>query len=139
MDFINSMKYASLISLGCSKNLVDSEEMAKQLLDAGYRMTKEAAEADLIVVNTCGFLESAVREAIEAILGAAQHKVSGKCRMLVAVGCMVQRYGKKLMEELPEVDLFLGTSHYYALGAAVESKLAGNPKRLWIGRPAQAP
>jgi ribosomal protein S12 methylthiotransferase len=133
------MKYASLISLGCSKNLVDSEEMAKQLLDAGYRMTEEAAEADLIVVNTCGFLESAVQEAIEAILGAAQHKVSGKCRMLVAAGCMVQRYGKKLLNELPEVDLFLGTSHYHALGAAVESKLAGNPKRLWIGRPARAP
>jgi len=133
------MKYASLISLGCSKNLVDSEEMVKQLLDAGYRMTEKAAEADLIVVNTCGFLESAVQEAIEAILEAAQHKVSGKCRMLVAAGCMVQRYGKKLLKELPEVDLFLGTSHYHALEAAVESKLAGNPKRLWIGRPAQAP
>ncbi len=133
------MKYASLISLGCAKNLVDSEQMVRQLLDMGYQMTEEAAEADLVVVNTCGFLESAVREAIEAILGAAEHKVSGKCRMLVAAGCVVQRYGKKLLRELPEVDLFLGASHYHALGAAVESRLAGNPKRLWIGRPAQAP
>jgi ribosomal protein S12 methylthiotransferase len=133
------MKYASLISLGCAKNLVDSEAMAKQLLDMGFRVTGEAAEADLIVVNTCGFLESAVQEAIGAILEAAEHKSSGKCRMLVAAGCMVQRYGKKLLGELPEVDLFLGTSHYHALQAAVESKLAGNPRRLWIARPVQIP
>jgi len=133
------MKYASLISLGCAKNLVDSEAMVRQLLDMGLTMTAEAAEADLIVVNTCGFLESAVREAIEAIIQAAGHKISGKCRMLVAAGCMVQRYGKKLLDELPEVDLFLGTSHYHALQAAVESKLAGNPRRLWIGRPLQIP
>ena len=102
------MKYASLISLGCAKNLVDSEQMVKQLLDIGYTMTAEAAEAELIVVNTCGFLESAVQEAIEAILEAAAHKRSGKCRMLVAAGCMVQRYGKKLLEELPEVDILPG-------------------------------
>jgi ribosomal protein S12 methylthiotransferase len=133
------MKYASLISLGCSKNLVDSEHMAKQLFDMGYHMVEDAAEADLIVVNTCGFLQSAVEEAIEAVLKAAENKIAGKCRMLVAAGCMVQRYGKKLLSELPEVDLFLGASHYHALGAAVESKLAGNPKRLWIGRPAQVP
>jgi len=90
------MKYASLISLGCSKNLVDSEAMVKQLVDMGFSMTEEAAGADLIVVNTCGFLESAVQEAIGAILRAAEHKISGKCRMLIAAGCMVQRYGKKL-------------------------------------------
>jgi ribosomal protein S12 methylthiotransferase len=133
------MKYACLLSLGCAKNLVDSEAMVKQLLDMGLTMTEEAAEADLIVVNTCGFLESAVQEAVEAILHAAEHKTSGKCGMLVAAGCMVQRYGKKLLDELPEVDLFLGTSHYHALQAAVESKLAGNPRRLWIARPVQAP
>ena len=132
------MKYAALVSLGCAKNLVDSENMAKQLLDMGWQMTEVLPEAELIVVNTCGFLESAVQEAIGAILEAAQHKASGKCSMLIAAGCMVQRYGKKLLRELPEVDLFLGTSHYHALEAAVESKLAGNPKRLWIGRPAPA-
>src|SRR5208337_3825346 len=133
------MKYAALVSLGCAKNLVDSENMAKQLLDMGWQMTQILPAAELIVVNTCGFLESAVQEAIEAILEAAQHKVSGKCSMLIAAGCMVQRYGEKLLRELPEVDLFLGASHYHALEAAVESKLAGNPKRLWIGRPARAP
>ncbi|HYA41164.1 MAG TPA: 30S ribosomal protein S12 methylthiotransferase RimO [Syntrophobacteraceae bacterium] len=133
------MKYASLISLGCAKNLVDSEEMVMQLLNLGYSMTEEAAEADLIVVNTCGFLQSAVQEAVEVILAAAGHKIAGKCRILAAAGCMVQRYGKKLLSLLPEVDLFLGASHYHALGAAVESKLAGNPRRLWIGRPALPP
>src|SRR5208337_2949283 len=130
------MKHAALVSLGCAKNLVDSENMARQLLGMGWQMTRVLPEAELIVVNTCGFLESAVQEAIEAILEAAQHKVSGKCSMLIAAGCMVQRYGEKLLRELPEVDLFLGASHYHALEAAVESKLAGNPKRLWIGRPA---
>lgn len=129
------MKYASLISLGCSKNLVDSERMVNQLLEMGYAMTEESAGADLIVVNTCGFLESAVEEAIAEILKAAEHKKTGKCGMLVAAGCMVQRYGKKLLDELPEVDLFLGTSHYHALRQAVESRLAGTPRRLWIGRP----
>jgi ribosomal protein S12 methylthiotransferase len=133
------MKYASLVSLGCAKNLVDSENMAKQLLDMGWQMTRVLPEAELIVVNTCGFLESAVQEAIEAILEAAQHKKSGKCSMLIAAGCMVQRYGKKLLRELPEVDLFVGTSHYHSLEAAVESKLAGNPRRLWIARPAAVP
>ena len=97
---------------------------------ARYRLQHDGkdAEAELIVVNTCGFLESAVQEAIEAILTAAAHKGSGKCRMLVAAGCMVQRYGKKLLEELPEVDLFLGTSHYHGLKAAVESKLGRKPE-----------
>ncbi len=129
------MKYACLISLGCAKNLVDSEAMVKQLVDMGYQMTGEACEADLIVVNTCGFLEIAVREAIEAVLEVAKYKVSGRCSIIVAAGCMVQRYGKKLLKELPEVDIFLGTSHYHALATAVESKLGGNPRRLWIGRP----
>ncbi|MDR3554768.1 MAG: 30S ribosomal protein S12 methylthiotransferase RimO [Syntrophobacteraceae bacterium] len=133
------MKYACLISLGCAKNLVDSETMVKQLVDLGYQMTGEAGEADLIVVNTCGFLESAVQEAIQAVLEAAVHKESGKCSLLVAAGCMVQRYGKKLLQELPEVDIFLGTSHYHVLASAVESKLGGNPKRLWIERPVRLP
>lgn len=133
------MKQASLISLGCSKNLVDSETMVKVLLDIGYRMTEELSEAELILVNTCGFLKSAVQEAIEAILQAAAHKITGRCTTLAVAGCMVQRYGKKLLRELPEVDIFLGTSHYHALEAALESKLSGNPRRLWIGRPLRVP
>ncbi|MFZ2445599.1 MAG: 30S ribosomal protein S12 methylthiotransferase RimO [Syntrophobacteraceae bacterium] len=129
------MKYASLISLGCAKNLIDSETMVKQLVDMGYRMTDAPAEAELILINTCGFLESAVREAIDAILETARYKETGKCRKLVAAGCMVQRYGKKLLGELPEVDLFLGTSHYHELESILQANLAGDPRRLWIARP----
>ncbi|MCE5334443.1 MAG: 30S ribosomal protein S12 methylthiotransferase RimO [Desulfobacteraceae bacterium] len=129
------MKSACLVSLGCAKNLVDSEVMVRQLVDRGYRMSGENSESGLIVVNTCGFLESAVQEAIEAVLSAALHKVSGKCRTLVVAGCMVQRYGKKLLQELPEVDIFLGTSHYHRIAEAIDSHLAGNPRKLWIERP----
>lgn len=133
------MKYASLISLGCSKNLVDSEHMAAQLVAMGFEMTQELPEAELIVINTCGFLESAVQEAINTILETATYKDTGKCARLVVAGCMVQRYGRKLLDQLPEVDLFLGTSHYHELATILEFSFSGNPRRLWIGRPVQTP
>lgn len=129
------MKYASLISLGCAKNLVDSEGMVAQLTAMGFEMTPVLSEAELIVINTCGFLESAVQEAINTILEAAAFKNSGNCTKLAVTGCMVQRYGRKLLDQLPEVDLFLGTSHYHELAAILQSALAGNSRRLWIGRP----
>lgn len=132
------MKYAALISLGCAKNLVDSETMVKQLVDMGYTMTEELHEAGLILVNTCGFLESAVQEAINTILETARFKQEGQCSTLVVAGCMVQRYGKKLPALLPEVDLFLGTSHYHLLHTALESLLSGGHRRLWIARPLQS-
>jgi ribosomal protein S12 methylthiotransferase len=129
-------KIAALISLGCAKNLVDSEVMAAQLAGMGYAMTADPAAAGLILVNTCGFLESAVQEAVDTILEAARHKETGSCRTLVAVGCMVQRYGKKLVELLPEVDLFVGTSHYHALDHIMNAHFGGLARKLWIGRPA---
>lgn len=131
------MKYAALISLGCAKNLVDSETMASQLVDIGYMMTDSIRDAELIVVNTCGFLKSAVQETINTILETARFKEEGKCSTLLVAGCMVQRYGKKLLDELPEVDIFLGTSHYHQLRTALESRFSGGPRRLWIGRPSQ--
>ncbi len=129
------MKNASLISLGCAKNLIDSETMVKQLVDMGYGMTDTPSEAELIVINTCGFLESAVKEAVDTILETARCKSDGACETLVVAGCMVQRYGKKLLSELPEVDLFVGTSHYQELESILRSSFSGNPRRLWIGRP----
>jgi ribosomal protein S12 methylthiotransferase len=132
---LGSKQLAAIISLGCSKNLVDSETMATQLLRRGYALTDDAPEASLILVNTCGFLQSAVEEAIETILGYAQLKTDGACDMLVVTGCMVQRYGKKLLELLPEVDVFLGTSHYLHLEKALDEKRGGGSRRLWIGRP----
>ena len=102
--------------------------MAKQLLDAGYGMTEEASEAELIAVNTCRFLESAVQEAIQTpSFQAAEHKRSGKCRMLVAAGCMVQRYGKKLLEDIPKLRPSR-TSHSLALKAALGSQAHGKLK-----------
>ena len=124
-----------MVSLGCAKNLVDSEAMVPQLTRLGYAMTDDPERASLILVNTCGFLESAVEEAVETVLDLGRHKTSGPCECLVVTGCMVQRYGKKLAGLLPEVDLFLGTSHYHELERVLLDRERGNTKRLWIGAP----
>lgn len=131
-------RFAAIISLGCAKNLVDSETMAAQLVREGYVLTSDPGAASLIVVNTCGFLQSAVEEAVETILEHARYKTDGACDTLVAAGCMVQRYGKKLLALLPEVDLFLGVSHFQELARAVAEIRLGDARRLRIGRPGQA-
>lgn len=136
-DAISMKKVAALVSLGCAKNLVDSEMMAPQLMDLGYAMAADPSQASLIVVNTCGFIQSAVEEAIETILDLAALKTAGSCRMLVVCGCMVQRYGKKLISLLPEVDALVGTSHCHRLGEIVQAKLRGDSTRLWIDIPRQ--
>jgi len=104
------MKKVGFISLGCPKNLVDSEVMMGRLKQNGFQITAEAAEADTLVVNTCGFIESAKKESIEAILEAAKLKTSGKATRLVVAGCLVERYRDQLKAEMPEVDAFIGTS-----------------------------
>jgi len=104
------MKKVGFISLGCPKNLVDSEVMMGQLKHSGYEITANAEEADTVVVNTCGFIESAKKESIEAILEAARLKAEGKATRLVVAGCLVERYRDELKAELPEVDAFIGTS-----------------------------
>ncbi len=126
---------AAVVSLGCVKNLVDSETLTSQLVNLGYDLTTDPSRASIVVVNTCGFLESAVSEAVETILELSRHKTSGTCRRLVVTGCMVQRYGKKLPNLLPEVDLFLGTSHYHELGKALRALETEDSRRLWISRP----
>ncbi len=98
------------ISLGCPKNLVDSEVMMGQLKQNGYQITSDASEADTLVVNTCGFIDTAKRESIEAILEAAGLKTEGKAQRLVVAGCLVERYRDELKAEMPEVDAFIGTS-----------------------------
>lgn len=104
------MKKVGFISLGCPKNLVDSEVMMGQLRAKGFEITPDALEAETIVVNTCGFIESAKKESIEAILEAAQLKADGKAKRVVVAGCLVERYRDELMKELPEVDAFIGTN-----------------------------
>src|SRR4051812_9866232 len=104
------MKKVGFISLGCPKNLVDSEVMMGQLKHSGYQLTANAEEADTIVVNTCGFIDSAKKESIDTILEAAQLKATGKARRLVVAGCLVERYRDELKAAMPEVDAFIGTS-----------------------------
>src|ERR671932_888472 len=104
------MKKVGFISLGCPKNLVDSEVMMGQLKQKGYEITGDAAEAETLVVNTCGFIDAAKRESVEAILEAARLKSEGKCRRLIVAGCLVERYRDELRAELPEVDAFIGTN-----------------------------
>lgn len=104
------MKKVGFVSLGCPKNLVDSEVMMGQLAGAGYEITNNEEEADTIVVNTCGFIESAKQESVEAILDATRLKSEGKAKRVVVAGCLVERYRDDLMKELPEVDAFIGTS-----------------------------
>jgi ribosomal protein S12 methylthiotransferase len=104
------MKKIGFISLGCPKNLVDSEVMMGKLRQSGYEITADASEADTLVVNTCGFIESAKQESVEAILEAARLKTEGKAQRLVVAGCLVERYRDELSAEMPEVDAFIGTS-----------------------------
>ncbi len=104
------MKKVGFISLGCPKNLVDSEVMMGHLKQSGYEITPDADEADTLVVNTCGFIDAAKQESIEAILEAARLKSEGRCRRLVVAGCLVERYRDELRAEIPEVDAFIGTN-----------------------------
>jgi len=99
----------SLVSLGCAKNLVDAEVMLGHLPADRYEITTDEASADIIVVNTCVFIEEAKEESVETILDIAEHKETGRCRLLIVAGCMPQRYRDDLAKELPEVDLFIGT------------------------------
>ena len=113
------------ISLGCSKNLVDSESMIGLLQNTGYAITNRKDEADVLVVNTCGFIEDAKRESIDAILEAAQEKTTGQCQAVVVAGCMVPRYGQELLHEIPEIDAVVGTADYPRIGEVVSGILAG--------------
>ena len=98
------------ITLGCDKNTVDSERYLAQLADRGAEYTDNLDEAEVIVINTCGFIDAAKKESLDAIIQAGELKISGSCKAVVAVGCMVQRHKGELAEALPEVDLFLGSS-----------------------------
>lgn len=119
------MPKIGLISLGCAKNLVDSEHMLSLLRTAGWEITEDMAEADVGVVNTCGFIEAAKSEAIETILETAQYKQSGCMKGLVVTGCLVQRYADEIRTELPEVDATCGTGSYENIVEAANAALGG--------------
>src|SRR5215210_3942489 len=117
------MKKVGFISLGCPKNLVDSEVMMGRLKQEGYEITSDAAEADTLVVNTCGFIDAAKKESIDAILEAARLKSEGKCERLIVAGCLVERYRDELRAEMPEVDAFIGTSQINDITMVADSRV----------------
>lgn len=113
------------ISLGCDKNLVDSEVMLGLLAAKGYRMVDDEMQADIIIVNTCCFIHDAKEESIQTILEMAQYKTDGRLKVLVVTGCLAQRYQQEILDEIPEVDAVLGTTSYDKIAEAVEEALAG--------------
>lgn len=114
-----------LVSLGCSKNLVDSELMLGLLREHQYESSDDPAEAEVLIVNTCGFIESAKAESIDTLLRLAEYKKTGRCRALILAGCLGQRYGGDLMTELPEVDAIVGTGAWNRLPEAILAALEG--------------
>jgi ribosomal protein S12 methylthiotransferase len=131
-----------VVSLGCPKNLVDSEVMLGLAREAGHTFTHDASEADVLVVNTCAFIDSAKQESINAILEMAQQKKTGQCRRLVVTGCLAERYRDELRKELPEVDAILGTGEVPSIVEAIEgigSGQASNPAEAGFHSPDVAP
>lgn len=116
VDILNKVGF---VSLGCSKNLVDTENMIGILHEKGYTTVDDPADADIIVVNTCGFIDSAKQESIDAILEMSEYKKSGRCKLLAATGCLAQRYADDIKKELPEVDIILGTGSYKDIAEAI--------------------
>ena len=114
-----------MVSLGCAKNQVDAEQMLFLLQQAGYNILPEPAGADVMIVNTCGFIESAKTEAIDNILAMAQLKAEGSVGKILVTGCLAQRYQEEILKELPEVDGVLGTGSYYDVVSAVKQLLDG--------------
>ena len=114
------------VSLGCDKNLVDSEVMLGLLDGRGYEMTDDEAEADIIIINTCCFINDAKEESIQTILEMAEYKKSGSCKALIVTGCLAQRYKKEIVDEISEVDAVLGTTTYEEILKAVDEAMAGH-------------
>jgi len=124
-----------IITLGCDKNTVDSERYLAQLSDYSAEYTPDLSEAEVIIVNTCGFIDAAKKESIDAILEAARFKTSGRCQAVVAVGCMIERHKHELVDSLPEVDLFLGSSEMQQLVPELSERglLGGGTEALHPG------
>ena len=113
-----------IVSLGCAKNQTDAETMLGILAEDGYGITADSADADIIIVNTCGFIESAKRESIDAILEMAKYK-DGKCKLLIATGCLAERYSGEILNELPEIDAVVGTGDYDKIADVIREAMKG--------------
>ena len=123
------------VSLGCSKNLVDSENVLGCLQAGGYEFTTDVAKATIVIINTCSFIQEAVEESIDTILEIARLKEKGLLEKLIVLGCLTQRYGYKLRHEIPEVDVWLGTGELHRVVNVLKTGDHGNQGRFFIGRP----
>src|SRR6202162_6634063 len=117
------MTKVGFVSLGCPKNLVDSEVMMGILARGVYELTPRADEAEVLVVNTCSFIEAAQKESVDSILEMAEHKKFGAAKKLIVAGCLVERYREQILEQIPEVDALVGTGELENILAAVEGEL----------------
>ena len=124
------MKKILFVSLGCDKNLVDSEVMLGLLAEKGYAFTDDEAEADIIIVNTCCFIGDAKEESVNTLLSMAEYKKEGRLKALIVTGCLAERYRQEITEEIPEVDAVLGTAGYDRIAEVVEQALSGEQSLL---------
>ncbi len=129
------MKSVHFVSLGCPKNLVDSEIMAGTLMNEGYTIAPDAEGADTVIVNTCGFIEDAKQESIQKILEMGRAKEDGQLRRLVVAGCLAQRYKDDLVKELPEADLFIGSGEFQNIATILRGHDSGEIKRTFFHLP----
>jgi len=129
----------NLVSLGCARNLVDSEVMLGSLLQTGWMITEHPIDADIIIINTCSFIAPAVDESIDTILEMAEFKKTGSCKRLVVAGCLPERFREKLAESLPEVDVFLGTGAYDQIVSVLEKSLKTDSRSCLLPEPAGSP
>lgn len=127
------LKKVSLASLGCSKNLVDAEHMLGILSEHGFEIVENEEDADIIIVNTCTFIESAKNESIECILELSQYKNNGSCKALIVTGCMAQRYKEQILSEMPEVDAVIGTNEYDKIADVIAELDNDKTDILWCG------
>jgi ribosomal protein S12 methylthiotransferase len=134
---VSSPLKVGLISLGCAKNLVDSEVMLGTLLRDGLQLTQKSEDADILLVNTCGFIEGAKQESIDTILKAIQHRDTGKCKAVIVAGCLAQRYPKDLQKEIPEVDAFIGLNEVPRISEIVREIMDKKSAGLYWSGPAK--
>ena len=128
-------KKVHFVSLGCPKNLVDTEIMLGSLMRDGYQIVEDAAQADTVVVNTCGFIEASKQESIDKILEMAALKKSGTVEKVVVAGCLTQRYKDELVEGLPEADLFVGSGQFQNIAQILRDSKNGNTEKRFFHLP----
>ena len=128
------MSKVCLISLGCPKNVIDAEEILGEAVKAGHEIEADPSAAEVLIVNTCGFIQSAKEESIDAVLDAVRYKTNGACRSVIVTGCLAQRYGEQLAGELPEADAFLGLRESREIAETIARTLDGD-KIVEVGEP----